>query len=395
MSEKTVMFWVNVLKNIINVYFDTFFVFYFFKVANYEVLPLAKYYLTLYLFVGIGFFLVRNSMKKNIKVPYFRIGISLQAIYIALIMLLKDNIINHIYLVGITKGIADGFFHFPKNIMETEKINNEERQKYSGMVNTVNKISAIVVPLILGIALTYISYTNLGKIFFILFIVMFIISFYIDDKKYYVDKKMETKKFIEIIKNNKNLKKSLIVSFLFFFTYSSGVMATIVNLTKINIFKTNLNLGFVDSACAVVFLLICILYTGKIKQENFRFVSKLSGIGSFISLILFSIKPSVIFLIIYLFVNNSLIGLVNLITNNTYNNLSNCNEIKNGFKAESYLARDLMFCISRCSGYLLLLIVCITFGIKYINYILVVSAIALLFEGIITGNLCKEVFEKK
>lgn len=56
MSEKKVMFIVNILKNIINVYFDTFFVFYFFKVANYEVLPLAKYYLTLYLFCGIGFF---------------------------------------------------------------------------------------------------------------------------------------------------------------------------------------------------------------------------------------------------------------------------------------------------------------------------------------------------
>ena len=55
MSEKNAMFWENIFKNIINVYFDTFFVFYFFKVANYEVLPLAKYYLTLYLFCGIGF----------------------------------------------------------------------------------------------------------------------------------------------------------------------------------------------------------------------------------------------------------------------------------------------------------------------------------------------------
>ena len=45
MNENKAVFTIDILKNIINVYFDTFFVMYFFKVANYEVLPLAKYYL--------------------------------------------------------------------------------------------------------------------------------------------------------------------------------------------------------------------------------------------------------------------------------------------------------------------------------------------------------------
>ena len=190
MSEKKSMFFINILKSIINVYFDTFFVFYFFKVANYEVLPLAKYYLTLYLFVGIGFLLISNVMKKNLKVPYFRIGISLQAIYISLIMLLKENIINYIFLVGIIKGIADGFFHFPKNILDTEKVTNDERQKYNGLIFTIEKISAIVVPLILGIALTFMSYIDLGKIFFLLFIIMFILSYYIKSDIYYNNRKL-------------------------------------------------------------------------------------------------------------------------------------------------------------------------------------------------------------
>ena len=390
MSEKNAMFWENIFKNIINVYFDTFFVFYFFKVANYEVLPLAKYYLTLYLFCGIGFFVIRNSMKKNNKVPYFRIGISLQAIYIALIMLLKDNIINHIYLVGLVRGLADGFFHFPKNILETEKISNEERQKYSGIVTTINKISSIVVPLILGVTLTFMSYTDLGKIFFVLFIVMFIISFYLKDNYYLDNKKFETKKFIKLIKKNKNIRNSLILPLLSGLTYSSGVMATIVTLSKINIFKTNLNLGFVDSLCGVVFLLTCILYTNNLKKDNFDKISLISSIISFITLIIFAIKPSVSVLIIYLFVRNSVIGLMNLITNNVVNNLSNCKELKNDFKSEYYLFRDIMFSVSRCIGFLILLLVCVLFGMEYINYILVISAISLLLEGIIVNKIAKQ-----
>ena len=69
-------------------------------------------------------------MKKNNKVPYFRIGISLQALYISLIMLLKENIINYIILVGMLKGLADGFYYFPKNILNTEKITNDTRQLF-------------------------------------------------------------------------------------------------------------------------------------------------------------------------------------------------------------------------------------------------------------------------
>jgi len=99
MNERKAIFLINVLKNIINVYFDTFFVMYFFQIANYEIVPLAKYYITLYMFIGIGFVFIRKSIKKNIIVPYLRLGISMQALYIALIMLLKENIINLILLL--------------------------------------------------------------------------------------------------------------------------------------------------------------------------------------------------------------------------------------------------------------------------------------------------------
>ncbi len=63
MKEDKAIFIIDILKNIINVYFDTFFVLYFFQVANYEIVPLVKYYVVLYLAIGIGFILIRKSMK--------------------------------------------------------------------------------------------------------------------------------------------------------------------------------------------------------------------------------------------------------------------------------------------------------------------------------------------
>lgn len=394
MNEKRAMFFINVIKSIINVYFDTFFVLYFFKVANYEIIPVVKYYLVLYFFVGVGFFLIRNAMKKNIKVPYLRIGISLQALYIATLLLLKENIINYIFLVGFLKGIADGFFHYPKNILETEKVSNKERQKFSGLIFTLEKTSNIVVPLLIGIILTYISYIELGKIFFLLFIVMFILSFYVNDKEYNMNNKMQFKKFSKLIQKNKDLRNSFFIPLLSGFTYSSGVMALVVTLTKINVFKTNLNLGFVDSLCAILFLLVSIFYTTKLDKKNFKLYSKISGIVSFITLIIFAFKPSITILIIYLFVRNSFMGIMHLISNNMTHNISNSKVMKEEYKAEYYLIRDLIYTISRCSGYLLLLIISLKFGISNINYVLIIPAISLLLDGYILSSLCNKNYEE-
>ncbi len=389
MTEKKVIFINDFLDNIITIYFDTFFIFYFFKIANYEVLPLAKYYLSLYLFTGIGFILIRRSMKKGIKVPYFHIGIAMQALYIALIMLLKENIINHIYLVGIIKGIAEGFYYFPKNILDSEKISNLERQKFSGTLNIVNKISAIIVPIILGILLTYYSYTTIGKIFFFLFIIMFILSFKLHDYIYHLDQKFELTKFLKIIKSHKYVKCALLITFLSGLTYSSGVMGTIINLMKINTFHNNLNLGYVDSICAFIYLLVSLIFTIKIKKEKFSITSLISGILSFMVLFIIGINGSLTSLIIYLIVSNSLMALVQFISDNTVINLSNSDIIKNDFKAEFYLVRDIIFSISRCLGYIILLMVCLIFGMNYINYILIICGIAILLEVLVAYKMNK------
>lgn len=388
MKEKRAIFAIDILKNIINVYFDTFFVFYFFKVANYEVLPLAKYYLTLYLSIGIAFYLIRNVMKKNIKVPYFRIGISLQALYISMIMLMKDNIINHIYLVGLMKGFADGFYHFPKNILNSEKISNEDRQKFSGKINTINKISSIIIPLIMGVALTFIDYVNLGKIFFVLFIILFILSFAIKDERFNI-KKSDLKGFFKLLKNKPNLKPIFLIPFLTGFTYSSGVMGLIITLLKINNFKTNLYLGIVDSICAFISLVVCIIFTYKLKKEKFKPVLLVTGILCFIVLIVQSIWNNIFMLIAYLIVRFSCMLIINLISDNVLNNLSNIEEIKQDYKSEYYLLIDIIYSISRSLGYLLLFIICLTLGMDYIQYLLILPAVSILIQTFIVRKLVK------
>ena len=68
MNKDSSFFTVNkLLRSMVFIFIDTFFSLYFFTLVNYRILPMAKYYLFTYLFLFIGFFLIRNFMKKEIS----------------------------------------------------------------------------------------------------------------------------------------------------------------------------------------------------------------------------------------------------------------------------------------------------------------------------------------
>lgn len=387
-KEKKTIFIIDMLRTTTTVYFSTFFVFYFLKVANYEIIPLAKYYITTYLFIGISFVLVSKFVKNNYKVEVFRLGVAFKALYVALIMLLKEKIINYIFVVAIIDGISNGLYAYPKNLLNAEKITNEDRQKYSGRINTVCQIISIIIPLLLGVLLTYFDYVQVGKGFFVLFVIMYLISFKLKDDKHY-KRKLEFNKLFESVKSNKSLRYALLKPFLSGLTFSSGVMYLIITLYKIYNFKTNLNLGLVTSICSFICLLGCIIF-GFIKKKNFNKVMLFSGILSFITILSFTFFPSKTSLIIFMFIDNMFITFITLISNMVVINYSNSEEIKKDLKPEFYCIIDIMFMISRVLGYTLLLLVCLFIGKEYINYLLIVPAISLILESIIIGKLSRK-----
>lgn len=91
MNKDSMIFTINkLIRAMVFIFIDTFFSLYFFKLVNYQIFPMAKYYLFSYIFLFIGFFLIRKYIKKEIKIGYYRLSISLLAIYLTLILLLKS-----------------------------------------------------------------------------------------------------------------------------------------------------------------------------------------------------------------------------------------------------------------------------------------------------------------
>jgi len=390
MTEKKALVGIHILfKSVISVYFDAFFVLYFFKVANYNIIPIVEYYIYQYLFLFIGFFVIKNMMKKNVKVPFLRIGISSQALYISMIMLLKDNIINYIFLVGALRGISNGLYYYPQSLLNSEKIKNEERTKLDGLVYAITNLASIIIPIILGFLLTYLSYIEVGKIIFLFFIIMFILSFKIKDKSY-TTKKLNLKGFINLVKKSKNVKKALIMPFLSGLTFFSGAYYLLITLNKVINFDTNFKLGIVEGICAFISLLISVLYSVKLTNSKKSFWLKISGIATFISLVIYAINPTLTTFSLVLIINSSFVWLFNLVEITIGVDITNQKEIQSAFKEEYLLGRELALTTSRCLGFIIVLIVSITLGSEYLKHLMVISGIIMLIESFITSKYIKE-----
>lgn len=377
--NKDMMFFTikKVLKSVVGIFISTFFSMYFFTLVNYEILPMAKYYIMIYIFLPLSFFVIRKAIKKNIKLPYYRIGISMMGVYLGLILLLKEKLSDYILLVGAVYGISEGFYYYPSNVFDAEKIKDEDRGKYLGLINTVGQVLWIIVPVLLGALLSKFDYVMVGKFWMLFIIFMFINSFFMRDVKY-KNNSFNIKKFKEMIKSNKKLKLILGSRVLEGLTYSASVLNVVVNLYSIIYLKGNLYYGIFNGVIAAVCLITTTIYAFKNSKRD-KEVSIISAVLTLLTLGYLIVKPSIYSLVIYSLVDYSFLVYVELEFSKLTATYTNSEMIKGKFEAEYHFILELFLNIGRIIGYVVLVFIGFFGGISSFKIILVLGLVSYLW----------------
>lgn len=378
MNKDMMFFTINkVLKSVVGIFISTFFSMYFFTLVNYEILPMAKYYIMIYIFLPLSFFVIRKAIKKNIKLPYYRIGISMMGVYLGLILLLKEKISDYILLVGAVYGISEGLYYYPSNVFDAEKIKDEDRGKYLGLINTVGQVLWIIVPVFLGALLSKFDYVMVGKFWMLFIIFMFINSFFMRDVKY-KNNSFNIKKFKEMIKSNKKLKLILGSRVLEGLTYSASVLNVVVNLYSIIYLKGNLYYGIFNGVIAAVCLITTTIYAFKNSKRD-KEVSIISAVLTLLTLGYLIVKPSIYSLVIYSLVDYSFLVYVELEFSKLTATYTNSEMIKGKFEAEYHFILELFLNIGRIIGYVVLVFIGFFGGISSFKIILVLGLVSYLW----------------
>lgn len=348
MNNYKVLFSLRILKNILISFVDSFLVLYFLQVSDNNILPLAIYNLVAVITIYSVIFLVRNFAKSKHRVNLMRIGIILDFIYFLSIILLRDKIVDYIYLVGLLYGLEEGFYYSVYNVLESDGITNEERARFTGTYTATQSILSIIFPLIFGSLIYTTGFLKSLIIVLIIVALRIILSFVFRDNNVPQSNKVNFKEYSELTKNDKRFKRLYKVQFFNGITYSIGsAFSYIVTIYIIKVFSNSFSLGVFTSIFSLITCMIGILFAKFMKKKHYVPAIKVTMTLTIISLCLMIIKCNPITIILFNLFQTISKSIITLINTNSQSNLSNIEKIKKEYKGEYWLASETSLVIGR------------------------------------------------
>lgn len=347
MNNYKVLFGLRILKNILTNFVDSFLVLYFLDVSDRNIVPLGIYKLVAIITIYSVIFLTRNFSKSKNRANLMRIGIVLDFVYFLTIILLKDKIVNYIYLVGLLYGLEEGFYYSVYNILESDGITNEERAKFAGTYTAIESILSIIFPLIFGSLIYKAGFLKSLTVVFIIVILRIILSFIYKDNNIPKSNKTNMKKYFELTNKDKRFKQIYKVEFLNGIVYSEAAFSYIVTIYIIKVFSNSFSLGVFTSIFSVITFIIGILFAKFINKKYYASAIKISMVFTIISLFLMIFSCNAVTIIFFNLFQTISKKLKDLIIGNNQANLSNYSKIAKEYKTEYWLANETSLVIGR------------------------------------------------
>ena len=352
-SAKTLIIDQSIGK-VINIFLDVFLAAYFYKITEQNILYLSIYNIVGWIVATIGAFIVSNYIKKKDKIKLYRFGIIIKSLYIFMIIVMGEKIINFVYLIGIMYGISTATTGFPFNMIESECISPKERTKYIGLASVFTEIIRFVVPIILGIYISLKSYQVAAIIILVFSIIEIINSFNIENKNIQTSN-IRIKDFVSELKKDKILKKLYAIEFLKGIN-RYGVMSLVVSLLIIYNTKNEFELGWISSLLSLCSILAMYAFAKFYKDKHKKIILDFSLVFLFVSFILVMNSINMNSIVLYNISYYIFMNIILKITEVNLFNYSNKKEYKDKYNTEYFIFRELFLNIGRILGYALLLI---------------------------------------
>lgn len=333
------------ISKIISIFLDIFLAAYFYKITEQNVLYLSLYHMIGWFVATIGAFMVGDYIKRKNKVNLYRFGTFVKSFYIFMIIVMKEKIVDYVYVIGIMYGLSTATTGFPFNMIESEQVSTEERSQYLGYKSMATEIIGLVMPILLGAYITFRSYEMVAILILVFSFVKFFLCFLIENKNVQKEK-TNLKRFWKVLRKDVILKKLYLIEFLKGIT-RYGVMSLIVSLLIIYQTKNDLELGSWTSFLSLLTIFAMYLfgkYYEKSQKKKILFVTTiavfLSSIGIFISI---NMVTMIVYNIVYAIFMNILLNIteVNLF------DYSNQGQFKDELNTEYFIFRELFLNIGR------------------------------------------------
>ena len=380
--EGNVIIVITAMRKIMSVFIGPFLTAYFIKTSQESMIDLSIYYIFSYIFLAIGTFIVASIIKNKFRIGMFRIGVILNFFYIMSIVVLIEEIINHLGLFSILYGISSSSYWFSYNLFLINKINNGERTEYTVKSKIVESITGILCPILLGSIITVTNYELTAVIILAISLIQIILSFIITPEKENSLPKFSLKNTWNKLKKNKQIRKMSVVEFFIGMNVSNGALEILMTILIFNSFKTDMNLGIITSITTIL-LMICVQIYGKVyKNRDDKRIIVISSILPVILVLILLIWKNNVTIIIYNICYVISTGLLSLTREIRLFNLSDSSIVDKNNQCEFFSIREAILNSGRAFGYLVLLIAGLCESQVILNIVMVVLTLSILIMGL-------------
>ncbi len=386
-KEKNILILLAAIKKIMIIFLGPFLTAYFIQNSIDNLSDLSLYYLLSFIILGIGSFLVSIIIKNRFCLGMFRIGVFINFIYILVIVLLKESIIDNLYLIALLHGISSSAYFVPFNKISVEKVSNSERTDFTILSRIVNLGISVIFPIILGTSITLTNFHYTTFIILILSFIQIILTFYIKPLIPSNKKKFSFKRVFNIIKKSKDAKLILLNEFLFGFHLSDGAFNVLITVIIIQSFKTNFNLGILTSVSTLLAIISTSLYKKKHSIKVDKSILFISGLIPAIMLLFMICIPNNFTVIIYVICFEMFVGILGISRDVKLYNISDSKIISSDEMIEFLSLREILLNCGRIISFMLVIITITLFNNDFLNILLFIFTIAILFSSIILSKI--------
>lgn len=385
-SEQNIIIIMDAIKKIMTIFLGPFLTAYFISTSTNSILNIAIYYIFTYATMALSTLVVAALAEKRNRIKIFRIGIILNFIYILIIILLKEKIINYLPIISILYGISASCYYFPYNLFIINKVKNTERTNYMVKLFITISVVGILFPIIFGSIITITNYILTAVIVLFISLIQIILSFFITDNHNGDLEEYNLKKAWLELKKNKQVINCLAGEFFIGMNICNGALETVMVILILNSFKTNINLGIITSIATLLSILVVKIYGLIYNKRDDKKVIIISSIIPVISLIIFLILKTNTTVIIYKFSYVIFAEILSLVRKIKIFNLSNSKIVNKSNQCEFNAIREVTLNVGRVTGYTLLLLAGLTQSAVVLNIVTIILTLYLLVMSI---NLTK------
>ncbi len=351
-----ILFSLRLLKSILINFVDVFLVLYFINVSNNNILPLGIYKLVAMVTVWIVIFLSRNLCKSKNRVWLMRIGIVMYFLYFLAIILLKEKVIKYIYLIGLLYGLEEGFYYSVYNTIESDGIENKDREKYLGTFNGVKNIVSIIFPLFFGSLIQNSGFITTIVFALIIVVLQIVLSIVLEDNNIPEGNKTNIKNFVIVMKDYPELKSIIKADICSGLTYSEGALSYVITIYIIRIFSESVSLGIFTSIFSFISVIIGFLFVKVLKPKYYTRLLCATLPITIILLCIMILNCNFTTVVLYNLFQTISKLLSDLIRERNIFNFSNIEIIRKKFKVEYFLTLETSLCIGRVISNLLFIL---------------------------------------